>query len=376
MPVFINTTNKTLQIEIKGKLKKVSPNNVIAGPVRIGRIEGLERYTKEHKLFRKKEKEKKKRKKIPQSLTREQKREELIRKRRSAALERGKLRTWRKRTSKREDYSCIEPVLTAYKKSLMKEFEKKDKKNIICQMSKRPNPFFSIVVCMNNLKRLKNLFSYMFNTNQDEYTETIIVDNRSNIYTAPEALNKGWEMARGEWVIFAHQDILVCDEYLEKIAKILKTTPKNIGIIGNSGITTRFTCSINNRFITYKVNSNSLGTKAHTLDELILLVHRDLIEKIKFDESINGFHFYGPDLCLQAEQIGYQNYINSLPIRHLSDTVKRFTPEQKNNYVSCAKLFWKKWKDKYKRIHTTTAVFSKDKCRSWVGNIGSLDFKE
>jgi len=45
------------------------------------------------------------------------------------------------------------------------------------------------------------------------------------------------------------------------------------------------------------------------LDGVLLCMKRELMDRIKFDEKLNGFHGYDFDICIQSTVQGYENYV-------------------------------------------------------------------
>ena len=74
------------------------------------------------------------------------------------------------------------------------------------------------------------------------------------------------------------------------------------------------------------------------LDGVLLCMRRELMESIKFDENLDGFHGYDFDISIQSVLVGKTNYVMyDILLEHFS----RGTPDA-NYYRSLIKVF-KKW---------------------------------
>lgn len=90
--------------------------------------------------------------------------------------------------------------------------------------------------------------------------------------------------------------------------------------------------------------------QVQTLDELCLMTfRRDLV----FDESFS-FHYYGADICMQAEKMGLKNFLLGVPVTHLSGGAEnvRADPE---GFKKQAEHFSDKWR--HRQVWTTTTKF-------------------
>jgi hypothetical protein len=59
------------------------------------------------------------------------------------------------------------------------------------------------------------------------------------------------------------------------------------------------------------------GGKVNTLDECFLIIRRE--SGVTVSQELTGFHFYGTDLCLNAEKLGCSSYVIDFPIMHSSE---------------------------------------------------------
>lgn len=95
---------------------------------------------------------------------------------------------------------------------------------------------FSIICTYSDKESLdKNLLRSL--RKQDDNYQLILVDNRHNksFNSAASALNWAAQKAKGEYLIFVHQDIvLVGHDWLKKAMEIITNLPK-LGIAGVAG---------------------------------------------------------------------------------------------------------------------------------------------
>lgn len=70
------------------------------------------------------------------------------------------------------------------------------------------------------------------------------------------------------------------------------------------------------------------GEPVRTLDEVLLILRKS--SGVRFDETIPGYHFYGTDLCLEAERLGKRCY-----------AIAAFCIHNTNGYSLLPWDFWK-----------------------------------
>lgn len=150
------------------------------------------------------------------------------------------------------------------------------------------------------------------------------VDNRLSQYpNAATALNAGAEAAKGQWIMFAHQDIrLIADDWLTEAEGLLDRLSPDFGWAGVAG---RAADGTPRGFL---LDRNALlgepfsaPTEVQTLDECVLITRTR--PGSYFDEQLGGWHAYGVDACCRAVQAGKRNYVFPLLAHHDSRSLNR-----------------------------------------------------
>ncbi len=185
---------------------------------------------------------------------------------------------------------------------------------------------------------------------------TTFSNNSQNIFpSASFAYNRVFAYA--EYLVFAHQDIFFADpEWFTKAEKILDGV--EFGVVGSAGV--RWDGSrVGNMMYgwwKYPLPQKDLEEVA-TLDEQLLIVRREVFEKVKFDEkTFDGWHLYGADYCLQVKKkLGLPSYVINLPVIHNTSrgNVKGF--------LKYAERLLQKYPE-YEPIPTTCGTIS----RKWI----------
>lgn len=231
------------------------------------------------------------------------------------------------------------------------------------------------IVCTCNNKTVLNNYLLKGLKNQTEPYELIVVeDSKTDFKSAAQALNYGGEKATGEYIIFAHQDVLM--ENPGWLADLNKSLPelKNLGAAGIAGKSEKNPEVITN--VKHGDQPHLAGeeidkpVKVQTLDECLIVVPKKVFQVRKFDESTcDGWHLYGVDYCLMMDEMGLDVYVLPLPIIHKSSG----DPFADEYYRTLGKLF-KKYKENYSTIHTTVSNWNTsypvalEKRRFWLTN--------
>src|SRR3569833_2930079 len=142
-----------------------------------------------------------------------------------------------------------------------------------------------------------------------------------NTFEAYAGLNRFLREAKGKYVILCHQDILLKDHDIadlqSRISEMDQLDP-NWGAIGNAG-------SVNIKYRSVHIIQASgksnieqyLPMRVQTLDENFIVVKNSAIPALSAD--LEGFHFYGADICIIANVLGYNSYVIDFMLIHKSE---------------------------------------------------------
>jgi hypothetical protein len=208
----------------------------------------------------------------------------------------------------------------------------------------------SVICVYNDRSHLEKRLLDTLRSQHGEH-EWILVDNRANRFDgAAKALNWGASQARGDWLVFAHQDVaLLSPDWLARAASLLERFRPG-GWVGVAGRTDA------NEFRGFLIDREMLlGTpfeglvEVQTLDEC-LLIHRRQDGHTYFDEGLTGWHAYGVEACCRAICHGQRNYVLPLLIHHDSKSVNLAGLDDAHAYV------FRKYGDRMPRVHTSCGV--------------------
>lgn len=152
-------------------------------------------------------------------------------------------------------------------------------------------------------------------------TEFLHIDNSGSSQTgAFRGLNALLNQSRAPYVILCHQDIrLDFDDRakLDRCLAALERDDPNWALAGNAGGTQpgRLAMRITDPH-GHDRSIGSLPARVQSLDENFIVVKREA--RIGFSVDLEGFHFYGADICLSADVTGYSAYVIDFHLRHLS----------------------------------------------------------
>ena len=159
-----------------------------------------------------------------------------------------------------------------------------------------------------------------------EKCEFLHIDNsEKTTFEAYEGLNLFLQKAQGKYIILCHQDILIHDsDYfsLTNCIEELDNKDPNWGLLGNAG-------GLNLKWIGTHITEGATGIvrsepnlplKTITLDENFIVVKKSA--NLALSKNLSGFHFYGTDICLIAEFLGFNSYIINFNLTHKSNGKK------------------------------------------------------
>jgi hypothetical protein len=186
----------------------------------------------------------------------------------------------------------------------------------ICTFVTKPAQYQSVLQSF-----VESGFSY-------EDCEYLYIDNsQSNVFDAYRGINKFLDIAKGRYVILCHQDVVLLSDGRSKLDELLgqlDRTDPNWALCGNAGGISPGNVAIrisdphaeNQRTHTFPV-------RVHSLDENFIVARKDANLAVSGD--LKGFHFYGAELCIIADILGYNSYVIDFHLRHLSRGVRDAT---------------------------------------------------
>lgn len=157
-----------------------------------------------------------------------------------------------------------------------------------------------------------------FGTHDCEY---LVVDNTGADQTsAYEGLNRILNQARGQYVILCHQDIRLLEDdrsVLDLRLSELEILNPNWAVVGNAGggEPGRLILRISDPHGKDQ-RQGSFPSLVNSVDENFIVIKRS--SRLGFSRNLGGFHFYGADICLLADIIGYSSYVIDFHLLHLS----------------------------------------------------------
>ncbi len=161
------------------------------------------------------------------------------------------------------------------------------------------------------------------------------IDNR-NYSSAAEAFNIEAANAKGDYIMFIHQDIeLEGSDWLKRAEEYLNSLPE-LGAASIMGVDRE------GKFHGYFSDCGVIfGTKieepvvARVFDEIMLIIPKKVWQEIKFDEkNFDHWHMYVVDYCLNVERHQLKSYVLPLFVYHrsLRKTVKSMEKYKRHIY--------------------------------------------
>jgi hypothetical protein len=170
--------------------------------------------------------------------------------------------------------------------------------------------------------------------------EFLYLDNRGPNQTgAYRGLNALLHAARGDYVILCHQDVRLLSDDIDtldlRLAE-LSSRDDDWALAGNAG-------GLAPGVLAHRIsdphgadrNSGDLPQRVMSLDENFIVVKRSA--RVGCSVNLEGFHFYGPDLCLNADMAGHSAWVIDFHLLHLSGGTK--SPD----FFAAEEAFRAKW---------------------------------
>jgi hypothetical protein len=209
------------------------------------------------------------------------------------------------------------------------------------------------IVCVFNDRKVLDEYLLKSLKIQTVPYELILIDNTNKQFlSAPAALNYGGKNAKGDYLMFVHQDVdLSSDNWLANIEESLNSL-YNLGAAGVAGKSKDGLVSNIKHGIppilagTIHINN---PTKAQTLDECLFIIPKPVFNNYKFDEeTCNDWHLYAVEYCLRVKKLGLDIFVLPNYIYHASAGYSI-----SKSYFFILEDLLKNYKNDYTRIYTT-----------------------
>jgi hypothetical protein len=160
---------------------------------------------------------------------------------------------------------------------------------------------------------------------QEPDCEFLFLDNsQSNTFEAYAGYNLFLNVARGSYIILCHQDILLITDGREKLDGVIEELTKrdpNWAACGNAGgeYPGKLALRISDPYGADQQTAD-FPARVQTLDENFIVVRK--CANLALSRDLNGFHFYGADICLVADVLGWTCYAVDFHLQHKSSGSK------------------------------------------------------
>ena len=145
--------------------------------------------------------------------------------------------------------------------------------------------------------------------------------------------------ALGDYIILAHQDIRVSYDNIEALDERIKELEKSDSawaVAGNAGeYNGDWLVRITDPYGKDQRSAPYFPHKVNILDGNFLIIKKSSL--VSFSSNLHGFHYYGWDICLNADVLGFRSYIIDFHIEHLGGG------NVNENFFQCKDAFEKKW---------------------------------
>lgn len=207
--------------------------------------------------------------------------------------------------------------------------------------------------------------------------DVLPIYNTNNVYTAAIAGNIGIEIAKTRYVMYVHQDVEFMPGSGRLISDMIDSMDDRRIISGAAGISLNYNnlnidewgfCKDNNNVgVVYDENEISWNGSSeidlvHSLDEICLII--DKHSGIRFDTSIDGFHLYGLDICLQARSAGYEISAGPMNLRHYGKYSSSIYRD--HNFLRKLIRVYDKWKMQFPYVYAPYAHWSDGRIVSYL----------
>jgi len=213
---------------------------------------------------------------------------------------------------------------------------------------------FHIVTLVNKLDQYQlmraSFIKAGFDENRCRYS--VFDNSQKNIYDPYHTFNLIKPQTQEPYIIFCHQDLLMNQGHgFDQLIKVLDDLEKydpDWAIAGNAGVNDHYQTIAKITDPCATLSATRLPQKVHSLDENFLIIKS--AADIESSSEIQGFHFYGTDLCLNAILKAYSCYVIDFHLTHLS------AGHLSQSFWDVKKIFQKRWNREFNLCYIKTTM--------------------
>ncbi len=232
------------------------------------------------------------------------------------------------------------------------------------------------IICVYNNRVVLEKYLLKSLENQISHYEFIGLDNcDGHFQSAAQAFNSVAKSAKGDWLMFSHQDIIFnSPDWLKNLENMLNNIFR-LGIAGVAGRGEELGRQVVTN-ISHGVPARPAGQKminqfirAQTVDECAFFIPKKIFDQFQFDERVcDDWHLYGAEYSLNIKRHGYDVYVLAVDAHHASvgapqvnflKVLQNLGRFPKGYYVTLEKLI-EKYKKDFKCIYTTCGIWRTD----------------
>ncbi len=200
-------------------------------------------------------------------------------------------------------------------------------------------------------------------------SDFLYIDNsQTNVDDGYTGLNRFLNEATGNYIIIAHQDILLSFDTIETLyARIEEMNQRDPhwGILGNAGF-----AGLSEKY--YRISDpwrmdttiGELPAKVKSLDENFLVIKKEA--NLALSHNLKGFHMYGADVCTIASLLGWNAYVIDFHLYHKS------AGNCNESFSRSREAFMSKYtrtlSSLYLRTTCTTMIITNNRVVNWLLN--------
>jgi len=199
------------------------------------------------------------------------------------------------------------------------------------------NPDYTELIIIDNAS-LDDTHDYLSQIKEENFFNCQVITNKNNKGFAA-SVNQGLEQARGEFICILHNDVVLKDRVVDRMAALLQQH-ENFGIIGPKTDNT----FLPDQKIDKNINPDEELVETSYLDSFCMMVRASA--GLRMDENFSPAYLEDIDFCMQASDEGYKVGVAvQTETRHLQGTTTGQTGLMADgeHYWNSARYFNEKW---------------------------------